>query len=690
MNDVTCKNCFTINPLGRTMCVKCGAPLKPMAAKPGKSEFEEGPPRTSTSILQLKRGQVVAKRYTLKEIIGRGGMGCIFRVRDNTLNEDVALKMLLPEHVQDTIVLERFFNEARIARQLSHRNIVRVHDIGIADDMVYISMEYLEGKSLRETIEALGPGQRLPIKSTLHIFDELCGALEYAHQYTIHRDIKPENVMICSDGTIKLMDFGISKLMSVTRLTQASMVMGTPFYMSPEQLKNSADVDARADIYSMGVMLYEILTGTIPTGLAKPASQMLRDVPPSLDPIVAKCLESKPEDRFASAAELRKELKLLQRDVVTDPDSKQEKKKLGKLVPLKPVMGSVLLLIILGIAGMMMRSFEMERRRISSNTPASGPVEGITVPSRQSGQASAQSSIQASEFSRIRSLIARAKNVAPDAAYMENRGDLKKGLAVGEALWQRAQQENGLGRSAAVDTARAALQCYAAPVLAKERSEMSFIPQGKVRVGVASGEVLVNGFFIDRREVTQADFDRFASDTGWPRRADNPPELPVVMVTFYDALAYAAWAEKALPTEAQWAQAAYGAYDTSSIYPWGSDWDEGFRNDSGALEKPGEYENDLTASGCYDMSGNVAEWTRSAYDEGAYRPNDSRQDFAHFKFGTPIVVRGGHYLDADGIALDSRPTYSYESFTPWVGFRCVWEFPWDLNEIEALLAKHGA
>ena len=186
---------------------------------------------------EFRRGQVVNGRFTVLDLIGRGGMGRIYKVHDNVLGEDMALKTLLPQFLRDKMVVERFFNEARIARRLAHPNIVRVHDIGSAGKGMYISMEYVQGDSLRGMLEKMQPGQRIPLGEVLRIIDELCVALEYAHQYTIHRDIKPENIMLENGRRVKLMDFGISKLMDNTRMTGVSVVMGTPYYMSPEQLR---------------------------------------------------------------------------------------------------------------------------------------------------------------------------------------------------------------------------------------------------------------------------------------------------------------------------------------------------------------------------------------------------------------------------------------------------------------------
>ena len=242
-----CPKCGAAYPSGHQMCVRCGTRLPGATGSTGAGE---GSGKAAGSIFH--RGQVVANRYTVIDMIGRGGMGCIYKVRDNTLDEDVALKTLLPKFTNDRHVVDRFFNEARIARQLSHPNIIRVHDIGMAGTVVYISMEYVQGRSLREWLDSIPPGQRMPVSYALRLMIQLSAALEFAHKFTVHRDLKPENVMITSEGKVKLMDFGISKLKSSVQLTSAQMVMGTPKYMSPEQLKDSSSVDHRSDIYALG------------------------------------------------------------------------------------------------------------------------------------------------------------------------------------------------------------------------------------------------------------------------------------------------------------------------------------------------------------------------------------------------------------------------------------------------------
>ncbi|HPO16995.1 MAG TPA: protein kinase [Candidatus Hydrogenedentes bacterium] len=655
MAKVKCPRCFHVNPDGQETCIKCNTSLPKIKIEAGEPPAPLAP---LPNALQLRRGQVVAKRYTVLNLIGRGGMGCIYKVHDNILSEDVALKTLLPQFVQDKLVVERFFNEARIARRLAHANIVRVHDIGTAENVVYISMEFLQGKSLRSILEGLPPGQRLPIKQTLRIIDELCNALEYAHQFTIHRDIKPENIMVGMDGSIKLMDFGISKLMDNNRLTGASIVMGTPFYMSPEQVRNSRDVDARSDIYSIGVVLYEILTGNVPTGVPRPASQIMRDIPQALDAIVAKCVEPDPQNRYANVSELRAALRPIIEYVETGVSAQATPKQLQAAPSrtARPLVGAVLaLLVILAMTGGM---FGLESRRkalLSENTPAI--VSSLPTAAKM-------------QFPEMKSLLDRIRARASMNAKLSDTAQLL--FDEGDKQWAVAQTEIPNSPENALAEGFRAAEYYLAALLIREG--MVFVPSGTIDINGVSAEV--PAFLIDMTEVTIGQFRTFCQNVngGWR----FPPELheitddtlPITFVSYYDAQACAAWQHKQLPTEAEWARAAYGAPNASKIYPWGETWQEGASNMNGAENsaapaKVMSFEKDRTWAMCYDMAGNVAEWTRSPMDANAP---------AVPSFGSLIAVRGGHFL-SQGVPLNNQDARLFETREAALGFRCVIELP---------------
>ncbi len=271
----------------------------------------------------LLPGSRFAGRYEVKEILGEGGMGTVFKAVDAELGEVIAIKTLKQDfYAQDPTALERFKSEIRLARRISHRNVVRTHDLGEHAGVYFITMEYVEGKSLKELIRARG---RLPLPIVLSVGKQLARALEVAHeQGIIHRDIKPQNMVVEPDGVLKVMDFGIARLAArkpEAGVTQAGTVIGTPEYMAPEQIAGDA-VDHRVDIYAAGCVLYECLTGRPPFTaetpyqlIAKlleetaPAPRSLNtEVPAALDALVMATLAKQAAMRPQTALELHDRL----------------------------------------------------------------------------------------------------------------------------------------------------------------------------------------------------------------------------------------------------------------------------------------------------------------------------------------------------------------------------------------------
>ncbi len=241
----------------------------------------------------------------IMELVGSGGMGAIYRVRQKELGRVVALKVLSDHLAADPSFVERFSREARVLAKLSHPNIVTLYDFGMTGRHVYLLMEFVDGVNLREAMET----GEFSSSETLELAEELCSALKYAHgQGVLHRDIKPENILIDSEGRVKVADFGIAKLVgeeeagSVT-LTMQGSVLGSPHYMAPEQVESPATVDERADVYSLGVVLYELLTGKLPLGrFGPPSSEGNQDA--RLDGLVMKALERNRDARFQSVNEV--------------------------------------------------------------------------------------------------------------------------------------------------------------------------------------------------------------------------------------------------------------------------------------------------------------------------------------------------------------------------------------------------
>src|SRR5439155_6037421 len=253
----------------------------------------------------------LAPRFPQLEIlglIGQGGLGAVYKARQQHLDRLVALKILPAEVSQDPAFAERFMREARALARLAHPNIVTVHDFGQADGFYYFLMEFIDGATLRQV---LAEGKLAP-REALAIVPQVCEGLQYAHdQGVVHRDVKPENILLDKTGRVKIADFGLARLVGTDpgarRLTQPREVMGTPHYMAPEQVEKPQFVDHRADIYSLGVVFYEMLTGELPLGrFAAPSQKVQVDV--RLDEVVLRALEKEPERRYQQASQVRTDL----------------------------------------------------------------------------------------------------------------------------------------------------------------------------------------------------------------------------------------------------------------------------------------------------------------------------------------------------------------------------------------------
>jgi len=245
------------------------------------------------------------------ELLGRGGMGFVYRARQKSLDRLVALKILsIPRQAQEAFA-ERFAREARALASLDHPNIVTVHDFGRAGEHYYLVMEYIEGHNLREAMQA----ERITSVQTLSLVIQVCEALQFAHDAGIvHRDIKPENILIDAHGRVKIADFGLAKILGIApedrRLTGSNQTMGTAHYMAPEQIEHPREVDHRADIYSLGVVFYELLTGELPLGRFEPPSRKIA-VDMRIDEVVLKALEKEPRRRYQAANEVKTDVEHL-------------------------------------------------------------------------------------------------------------------------------------------------------------------------------------------------------------------------------------------------------------------------------------------------------------------------------------------------------------------------------------------
>ncbi|MGO9587745.1 MAG: protein kinase domain-containing protein [Limisphaerales bacterium] len=305
------------------ICSICGKPVVPGApqglcpeclmksgfeTKAGNEPAAGKPAFVPPSVEQMAR---LFPQLEIIELLGQGGMGAVFKARQPRLNRFVALKILSPEKQSDPQFAERFEREARALAWLSHPNIVTVYDFGETQGNYFLLMEFVDGMTLRKLLQA----RRLASAEALAIVPQICQALQYAHeQGVIHRDIKPENILLDKKGQVKIADFGIAKLLDQApqdiSLTGAKDVVGTPYYMAPEQIEKPQTVDSRADIYSLGVVFYEMLTGELPLGNFPPPSQKVQ-IDVRLDEVVLRAMEKEPERRYQTASQVKTALETI-------------------------------------------------------------------------------------------------------------------------------------------------------------------------------------------------------------------------------------------------------------------------------------------------------------------------------------------------------------------------------------------
>jgi tRNA A-37 threonylcarbamoyl transferase component Bud32 len=276
------------------------SPTPPPVSPPGTTPYP-GPftaPAPADLVAHFPQLEIV-------ELIGQGGMGAVYKARQTKLDRLVALKVLPPEWGTDPAFAERFAREARTLARLDHPHIVAVHDFGESGGLYYLVMEFVDGVNLREALRA-GP---LSQEQALAAVPQICDALQYAHEEgVVHRDVKPENILLDRKGRVKIADFGLAKLLNRPRaeftLTGSRQVMGTADYMAPEQRLRPLEIDHRADIYSLGVVLYEMLTGELPLGRFAPPSARA-GVDARLDEVVHRALETDPDRRYQSVSEVK-------------------------------------------------------------------------------------------------------------------------------------------------------------------------------------------------------------------------------------------------------------------------------------------------------------------------------------------------------------------------------------------------
>jgi len=346
------------------------------------------PPRKSIRpaipSLIFEAGDVLGGRYEILQLLGEGGMGAVYKARDRELDRPVALKVIRPELASSSSMLARFKQELLLSRQVTHKNVIRIYDLGDADGVKFITMEFVEGRDLRSLIQEK---QKFSPEQAVEITQQVCQALEAAHSVgVIHRDLKPQNIMREDTGRILVMDFGLARTMEGEGMTQTGALVGTMEYMSPEQALGK-DLDQRSDLFTAGLILYELLTGKMPfkaeSALASlikrtqeravPVSDHDGSIPGALSGIVSKCLERDPNLRYQKAAEILRDLDSWQgKRAAATLGFHADVKPWGQTIPW-PLLTGIVTVIILATVGYIFRD------KLFSSTEKSGPALSLAV-----------------------------------------------------------------------------------------------------------------------------------------------------------------------------------------------------------------------------------------------------------------------------------------------------------------------
>jgi serine/threonine protein kinase len=671
--------------------------------------------------------------FTLEEEIGAGGMACVFRARQQSLDRTVAMKFMRPELADDNSgFAERFDREARLLARLSHPNLVSVYDRGAWEGHYYIVMEYVRGQNLLQLVRSidLGPGH------AMYLLSRIAQGIEFMHgNGVIHRDIKPSNILITLDGQVKVADFGLANIVAgegddlataPDRLTETNMAMGTINYMAPEQALNAARVDRRADVYSLAVVAYYVLTRQIPVGDFPTPSAARPYLSAPVDAVIERGMARRPSDRYATALEFSRDLIAALRPAGVDIGLAIDSLADGSLPfwekpdPILEAMGArgrsaPAVTTNLGAAS---RGGD-RARAIPDSAPTELDATGRDLSRRPRPRTAgglgfltamvATLALAAGGYYVFAVLPSRHVADAGDARIIGPPTPATPApTPAPTASPTPSSTPMPLPSSTPTPTPPPEPEPTPAPQPTPQptpdpRDQMVALPAGFATIGDDGGrfnaparEVYLPAFLLDPTEVTNAQYAEFVAATGHPA----PPHwggslpdrrqagLPVVNVSFDDARAFAAWAGKRLPTAEEWAYAA-GANDRR-VFPWG-DTRTHSANIGTAQVLPAEAaRGDIVEWGGAEqaatgvarpsrllhLAGNVAEWTDSPF----VRPPGSPLGEATFP-GSHVIVKGAAadipLTDATGMIESARissriaaPT-APEFHADWIGFRCA-------------------
>jgi len=383
---IKCPKCHSDNTDTARFCSNCAAPL------PSPEDISVSQTKTlETSKEELTTGSTFANRYQIIEELGKGGMGRVYKVLDKEVNAKVALKLIKPEIASDKKTIERFRNELKVARDIAHKNVCRMYDLGKEEGAYYITMEYVSGGDLKSFIRRSGI---ISVGKAISIANQVCEGLSEAHRLgVVHRDLKPQNIMIDKDGNARIMDFGIARSLRAKGITGSGVMIGTPEYMSPEQV-DGKEADQRADIYSLGVILYEMVTGQVPfegdtpfsigvkqkSEIPRAPKEINDQIPEDLNRVILRCMEKDKEKRYQSVGELHSELMSLEKGIPTTERIVPERKPLTSReitvqFSLKKLFIPALIGVVIVIAAIVIWQLLLQKETIS--VPSGKPLLAV-------------------------------------------------------------------------------------------------------------------------------------------------------------------------------------------------------------------------------------------------------------------------------------------------------------------------
>jgi serine/threonine-protein kinase len=636
--------------------------------------------------------------YRFESEIAHGGMGIVYRGVHTIFDQVVAIKAIFPELTLNPELRERFMNEARIQYKLQHPNIVQLREFLIDQGKFYIVMEFIEGATLTHHMRQLG--RPMMASEAIPIFQQALEGLGFAHtQGVIHRDIKPSNIMLTRGGVAKLTDFGIARALGSAKLTRTGTALGTPAYMSPEQIQG-AKLDQRTDIYSMGVTLYEMLAGRVPFERPKdsdsdfpilsahinqaptPPSQLVAEIPPFIEAAILRALEKRPENRFATCQEFQA--------AVAPPPLPETVVVVTEPEPAKPIQPPP-------------QPYQEEKTvptpEPEVKKPAPAPPPPKPEPHREPRPVTPQPS-----GAHLRTVREEPSPRAWPGILAIVAVVLIAAAFVAWAFWQRRHNSANLQVPAPIvnnpqSTAKPIVPPAPAPhaqvatpkVMKNQIDGLKYvwIPPGTFMMGCSPGDkeckadekprhrvTISKGFWMGQTEVTVGAYKHFAAGSG--RQMGGAPDfnkdwandrMPIVEISSDDAHDYCTWAGGRLPSEAEWEYAARGGSTEARYGPIGEIAWYGYGPSGGRAHEVGQKR--PNGFGLYDMLGNAWEYVNDRYDENYYK-HSPLQDPPGPTSSQQRVLRGGSWAQEQSASRVSDREEGLDAYPGEVGgFRCA-------------------